>query len=75
MSTTAETRPVLSLQIENDALSLEYKLMNGLAFRNLNIADLMDDPLFKGVLRIPGHGLKEEPFDFFLRQIGSFHDD
>lgn len=46
-----------------DALSLEYKRDYGIARRNLNIADIMNNPNTEGVVCVLGPGFSEEVTD------------
>ena len=58
------TRPV------PDALALEYKRDYGTASRDLNIADLVNNPAANGECRVFGLGFQEQPIDLFVRQVG-----
>ena len=59
----------------NDGLSLEYKLMQGTALRNLDVSDLLNNPLIEGKVWISGLGLKEELFSFLNRNASALRDD
>jgi len=48
-----------------DALALEYQGEYGTARRDLDIADLVNNPAANGVCRVFGLGLKEEGLDLF----------
>lgn len=50
----------MSNSLELDALALEYKRDYGLARRDLNIADLMNNPNSEGVICVFGPGFSEE---------------
>ena len=50
--------------IQNDALSLEYKLVNGRASRDFHLADVVNDPAGLGVVWISGYSLQEQLGDF-----------
>ena len=62
------------LEPVNDALPLEYQLINGCAVRNLDISDLMDDPAFDGVIRVTRHRFEEQLGDLVLRDVRSIYD-
>ena len=53
---------------ENDALSLEYKLVNRDALRQADIFDFIGDTALKGCLRIHILHCQEEAIDFLFRQ-------
>ncbi len=59
----------------NDCLSLEYKLLNGAARGNLDIADLVNNPLASGIVRIFGYGFEEQLVDLLGGQAGPVCDD
>jgi len=46
--------------MENDALSLEYKLLHGYARRNLDVSDIVNNPVCLSIGGVPGDGLKKE---------------
>ena len=45
---------------ENDALSLEYKLLHGYARRNLDISNIVNNPVGLGVTGVLCDSLKSE---------------
>ncbi len=53
------TRPI------PDALALEYKGDYGTARRDLDIADLVNNPAANGECRVFGLGFQEQPLDLF----------
>ena len=55
--------------MENDALSLEYKLKEGRARRQVDIADFMNNALSQREVSVLGLGLKEELLDLGRRQL------
>lgn len=59
---------------KTDALSLEYKLMNGTAFGNLDLADAVNNPVGLGIAWISGYGLTEQLRDFIGSQLRSVSD-
>ncbi len=61
--------------LENDALSLEYKRDYGLALRDLNVSYLINNPAASGVCRVFGLGLAEEGFDISRTDRRSVLDD
>ncbi len=63
------------MDLVNDALPLEYKLMNRRASGDLQLSDPMHDPLGQGVVWISCYGFKEELADFLLGQVGPLRDD
>lgn len=50
--------------IEGDALPLEYQLEYGRSTRNLDLADVVNNPAVNGEVRILRAGLDEEVPDF-----------
>jgi hypothetical protein len=50
---------------EMDALPLEYKLNNRHARGNLDIANVINDPVRAGVCGVYGLHLVKQPIDFF----------
>lgn len=61
------------MPIINDSLSLEYKLKNGYARGNLNLADVVNNPVRQGIVWISGYSLQEESLDFLGLKIGPFN--
>ena len=53
---------------ENDALSLEYKLLYGYARREIDLSHFVNQTLGEGVVSILGDGLKEEFPDLFISE-------
>ena len=51
---------LISVEYEANALALEYQRYYGTASRNIDITDVLDDPLLKGVGRVFGPGFLEE---------------
>ena len=60
---------------ENDALSLEYKLMNRDTLRQADIADFIGDAALKGFLSTHILHFQEETIDFLFRHAGVPSDD
>ena len=58
----------LPVEPENDALSLEYKLVEGCASGDAHLTDFVNNPVAQGIVWISGHGSSEELFDFSQRQ-------
>ena len=58
-----------------DGLSLEYKRDYGTARRNLDLADIMNDPFREGVVRVFGPGFSEQITDMLVVKVGVFPDD
>ena len=63
------TRPV------PNALALEYQRDYGTAWRDLNLADLVNNPAANGVCRVFGVGFEKEPIDLFPSQLRSLFED
>ncbi|MCG2764098.1 MAG: hypothetical protein L6288_06915 [Desulfarculaceae bacterium] len=63
------------LTIKPDGLSLEYKRDYGLAKRNLDISDVMNNPNAFGEVRVFGPGFSEKITDLPFVKIGVFHKD
>ena len=59
---------------ENDALSLEYKLVNRDALRQADISDFIGDAALKGCLRIHILHFQEETVDYLFRHAGMTSD-
>lgn len=62
------TEPALSDETPN-GLALEYQRDYGTAHRDLDIADLVNNPAANGVCRVLGLGFQEQPVDLFARQL------
>ena len=60
---------------EPDALSLEYKRDYGIARRNVNIADIVNNPNASGVVRVFGPGFSEKITDLRLVEVSAVPDD
>ncbi len=56
---------------KNDALSLEYKLKEGCAIGDFDVADAVNNPVAQGIVWIFGDRLQEERFDFIGFEPGS----
>lgn len=54
------------MDLENDALPLEYKLLNGRPTGDLQLSNLVHDPLGHGVVWVSCYGFKEKLSDFLL---------
>jgi hypothetical protein len=61
--------------IENDALSLEYKLNEGRAGRQVNLLDFVNNTLVESENGVLGLGFEKEILDLGLRQLRSFNHD
>ncbi len=61
--------------MELNALALEYQGDYGTAWRNLNIANLVNNPAASGKCSVFGLSFAEEPFDVRFGQLGSLRDD
>ena len=55
----------------NDALSLEYKLKEGCAIGDFDVADAVNNPVGQGIVRIFGGRLQKEGVDFIGLEPGS----
>lgn len=63
-------------ELVNDALSLEYKLNEGCALGDLQIADVMNDTALKGIGWILRGRLEEQRGNLLLvREVGPLFDD
>ena len=60
---------------ENDALALEYKLMNLRPTRDLNVTDFVNNPLAAGEVRVSSLRLKEELAHLTVRELRALGDD
>ena len=56
---------------ENDALPLEYKLQYGCAIRDLDVSDVVNDPVVAGVCSILSLRFKEQAVDIFSAEVCS----
>ena len=61
--------------IAMDALSLEYKLKYGCATGNLNIADVVNDPVRAGVCSVSSLGCQEQLLYFGRMELRPLLDD
>ena len=61
--------------MELNALAMEYKRDYGTAWRDLNVADLVNNPAASGKCSVFGLSFTKEPFDLRRLQLGSFGDD
>ncbi len=57
--------PAVAVPTEMDALPLEYKLNNRYARGNLDIANVINDPVRAGVCGIYGLHLEKQPVELF----------
>lgn len=57
--------------MELDALALEYQRYYGSARRDLNVADLVNNPTANGKCRVFGLRSLEQPTDLRLGELGS----
>ena len=60
---------------ENDGLSLEYKLLYGNAFGNLDFSNFVNNPLVSGVVWISGYSLQKQLTDLISGELRSLDDD
>ena len=60
---------------KSDALAFEYKGMYGGAFRDVDIADFVNNPGANGVCRVFGLRLSEETLNLFASDLRSFLND
>lgn len=51
------------MQVALEALALEYKLDNGLARRNVDVLDFVNDPNANGVCRVLSLGFEKQGLD------------
>ena len=61
-------------QVTTDALSLEYQLEQGCAIGDLDLTDIVNNPVAAGLLWISGYGLQEQSLDFLRTESGPFSD-
>ena len=61
--------------LTNDALPLEYKLVNACARRDLKLADVVNDPVGLGVVWISGLSTTEQLLSFIRGNRRSLSDD
>lgn len=59
----------MDYSMQNDALSLEYKLNEGRARRQVDVADFVNDALRQRETSVLGLGLEEELLDLGRRQL------
>ena len=65
----------MMLPAVNDGLPLEYKLKEGCARRAVDISDIVNQPLLKGVVWISGLSLLEELPGLLICNAGPFGKD
>jgi hypothetical protein len=66
------TMSALHIAVRTDALALEYKRQYGCARRNIDIANVGDQPFLKGEGRVFGPGFSEKITDLPCVQLGTF---
>ena len=64
-----------SNRIENDALSLEYKLENRRACGYLDLSDIVNNPVGLGVVWISGYGLEKHLLGLLGSDLRALSDD
>ena len=58
-----------------NALALEYQADYGTARRDLDVADLVNNPLANGVCRVSGLSFEEKRLNLMGIKMGAFFDD
>ena len=65
----------LTYMSQPDALSLEYQINYGLARRDLDITDLINNPTANGKCSVLGFGLQKQFLDLLTTDFGPIYKD